>query len=36
MENVTVMIREYEFILDAVLATLAQGSGTIEAEYECH
>ena len=35
VENVSVMIRETEFMLDAVLATLAHGSGTTEAKYEC-
>ena len=36
MKDVTVMIGEHKFILDAMLATLARGSGTAEAQYECH
>ena len=29
------MIGEAEFMLDGMLATLAHGSGTAEAKYEC-
>jgi hypothetical protein len=34
VKNVSVMIGEYKFILDAVLATLAQVSGKAERKYE--
>ena len=36
MKNVSIMIGEHKFILDAVLATLAQQSGTAGPEYEYH
>jgi hypothetical protein len=34
VKNVSVMIGEYKFILNAVLATLAQVSGKAERKYE--
>ena len=36
MKNVAGIIGEHKFIIDIVLATLAQGSGTAGAKYECH
>jgi hypothetical protein len=34
VKYVTIMIGEHMFILDVMLATLSQGSGTAEGQYE--
>ena len=36
VKDVSVMIGEYKLILDAVLSTLALGSGTTEMKCKCH
>jgi|HubBroStandDraft_3_1064219.scaffolds.fasta_scaffold1020416_1 hypothetical protein len=36
VKNITVIVGEHEFILDAVLATLVRESGTLEAQSDCH